>query len=62
MTTRDTRPQKVAAGYVLGILLIAIVVAMWLRGVARFAVPVLLIALGAWFVARVVRKIREPLP
>jgi hypothetical protein len=62
VTAADARSQKVAAGYVLGIVLIGIVVAAWLRGVARFVVPALLIALGAWFLARFLRKVREPLP
>lgn len=58
----DVRPQRLAAGYALGLLAIALVVAMWLRGVARFAVPVLLIALAGWLLARLLRKVREPLP
>ncbi len=58
----DVRPQRLAAGYALGILAIALVVALWLRGVARFAVPALLIALGGWLLARLLRKVREPLP
>jgi hypothetical protein len=58
----DRRPQGVAAGYVLGIVLIGIVIAAWLRGIARFVVPALLIALGGWFLARFLRKVREPLP
>ena len=62
MTAQGRGGQRVAAGYVLGLLLIGLVIAMWLRGVARFAVPVLLIAVGGGVLARFLRKVREPLP
>lgn len=62
MSEDASRPQRIAAGYVLGIVLAGIVFAAWLRGVARFVVPALLVALGAWFLARFLRKVREPLP
>ena len=54
--------QKIASGYVLVIVAILIVVAAWLRGVARFVVPVLLLLGAGWCVAQFVRKVREPLP
>ncbi len=54
--------QRVAAAWLLGVLLVAFVGFAWLRGAGRVAIPLLLIALGGYAVVRVVRKVREPLP
>ena len=62
MTAEPRRGQRIAAGHVLGLVLIGLFIAMWLGGVARFAVPVLLFAIGGWFLARFLKRVREPLP
>ena len=62
MTAKAPGSQRIASGYVLAIVVVLIVTAAWLRGVARFVVPVLLLVGACWAVARFVRKVREPLP
>jgi len=62
VTAKAGGAQRIAHGYVLGIVVVLIVTAAWLRGVARFVVPVLLVVGACWGINRFVRKVREPLP
>ncbi|MBL9076163.1 MAG: hypothetical protein JNL08_01585 [Planctomycetes bacterium] len=54
------RPQRVAAGWFLGVMVVALVIVAWLRGAGRFVVPLLLAALAGWALVRLVRAIRRP--
>ena len=54
------RAQRMAAGYFLGFVFVAFCVFAWLRGAGRLLIPVLLIALLGYGLARFVRKVREP--
>ena len=62
MTAKASGGQRIAHGYVLAIVVVLVVTAAWLRGVARFVVPVLLLVGAVWGINRFVRKVREPLP
>jgi hypothetical protein len=52
--------QRIAAGWFLGIVAVAILVFAWLRGAGRIAIPVGLALLAAYGVARFVRLLRAP--
>ncbi len=54
--------QRIAAGYVLGILFVVAIGYALTRGAGRVLIPVLLIAGLLVLVNRIVRKIKEPLP
>ncbi|MBM4063196.1 MAG: hypothetical protein FJ265_19180 [Planctomycetes bacterium] len=53
---------RLAAGYFLGFVFLALAVALWLRGLGRLLLPLLLVGGVAYVVVRVVRAIRAPLP
>ena len=55
-------PHRVAAGWLLGLLLLAFLVFAALRGAGRIAIPMLLLGLAGYALVRFVRKVREPLP
>lgn len=54
------QPGRTAAGWFLGLAGIALFVLLWLRGVGRLLVPVLLAVLAGYAVVRVVRVILRP--
>jgi len=54
-------PQRVAAGWFLGFVLLALIVFACLRGAGRIVVPMLLIGFAAYALHRFVRKVREPI-
>ena len=56
----DVDPKRLASGYVLGFLFFALVLLLWLRGMARFIVPALIIGGLMYFANRVWKKVREP--
>lgn len=55
-------PPRLAAGYFLGFVFFALAVALWLRGLGRLLLPLLLVGGVAYVVVRVVRAIRAPVP
>lgn len=55
-------PQRLAAGYALAFVALLLGVVLWLRGMFRLVVPILLLVLAVVFVRRVWRAIRAPLP
>ncbi|HEX6810133.1 MAG TPA: hypothetical protein VF384_00795 [Planctomycetota bacterium] len=59
---RRTSPQRLAAGYFLGFVAVALLVLLWLRGGGRFVLPLVVIGLVALLVTRIVRALRAPLP
>lgn len=54
------RPQRMAAGWFLGFVLVALLGFAWLRGAGRLALPLLGLGLAAYAIARFLRKLREP--
>ena len=57
-----TSPQRMAAGYFLGVFAVVLVVLLWLRGGGRLVLPLLAVGLLAVLVAKIVRALRAPLP
>lgn len=55
-------PRKLASAYFLGFVFVVLAVALWMRGAGRFLLPLLLVGVVVVIGARIVRKIREPLP
>jgi len=55
-------PQRLAAGYALGFVALFLGVVLWMRGLFRLVVPILLLVLAVVFLRRVWRAIRAPLP
>lgn len=53
---------RLAAGYFLGLAVVALVIFLWLRGAGRLLIPMLLLVAVGYGVVRIGRKIREPLP
>lgn len=51
-----------AAGYFLGLAVVALAILLWLRGAGRLLIPMLLIGAVGYGAVRIGRKIREPLP
>lgn len=60
MTTSTPSPGRIAATYVLGIVLVGVVIALWLRGLGRVLIPVLLLGGVAYVLHRVVKAIKAP--
>jgi hypothetical protein len=60
--TPKTSPQRMAAGYFLGVCAVVFVILLWLRGAGRFLLPLLAVGLIAVLVTRIVRALRAPLP
>ena len=58
----SVRPQKLAASYFLGIFLVALAVALWMRGLGRFLLPIVIVVIVLALLGRVVKAIRAPLP
>ncbi len=50
------RGQRLAAGYVLGALFVALLILLWTRGAGRFVLPLLLLGGAALLVRRLIRK------
>ncbi len=57
-----TPPQRMAAAWFLGIVLVGLFVFAWLRGAGRILLPVLLFLGIAVIVVRVIRSVMRPLP
>ena len=55
-------PRRLASGWFLGFVFVALAVAMWLRGGGRFVLPLLLAGAVVMVVLRAVKAIRAPLP
>lgn len=56
----ERRAQRMAAGWFLAIVVGAFVLLGLLRGAGRFLLPVLAIGALAYFVNRLLKKVREP--
>jgi len=56
------RPQKLAASYFLGIFMVVLAVAMWMRGMGRFLLPLVIAVIVVSVLGRIVKAIRAPLP
>lgn len=55
-------PAKLAAGYFLAFAALALGVALWLRGMGRLLIPLLLVVLAIVVLTRIVRAIKAPVP
>jgi hypothetical protein len=62
VTTPTRQPQRIAAAWFLGACALALLVLACLRGAGRLVFPLLLVVVLGAIVARLVRKVREPLP
>ncbi|MBL8755854.1 MAG: hypothetical protein JNK15_21335 [Planctomycetes bacterium] len=58
--TTPPKPGGIAATYVLGIVFVGLVVALWLRGLGRVLIPVLLLGAAAYGLHRLVKAIKAP--
>jgi hypothetical protein len=54
------RRGSIAAIYVLGIVFVGLVIALWLRGLGRVLIPVLLLGAVAYGLHRLVKAIKAP--
>lgn len=55
-------PAKLAAGYFLAFAALALGVLLWLRGLARLVIPLVLLVVLVVVLKRVVRAIKAPVP
>lgn len=63
MSGADADPptrRKLGSAYFLGFFVFALMVLLWMRGLGRLLIPVLLIGAALYGVSRVIRKVREP--
>lgn len=58
--TAPRRPQRIAAAWFLGVMLVALVIVAWLRGAGRFVVPLVLAGLVGYAIVRFVRAVLRP--
>jgi hypothetical protein len=56
------RPQRIAATWFLGVIGVALLVVLWLRGAGRIVVPLVLVLVLGSFVVKAVRAVVRPLP
>lgn len=60
MSAPAVPPHRIAAGYALGVVLVLLAVALWLRGFGRLLLPLAVVVGAVVVVRRVWRAIRAP--
>jgi len=60
VTAAPPTPQRMAATWFLGLLIVAVIIFAWMRGLGRIVVPLLAIGGAVLVLSRAVKALRAP--